>query len=134
MEQHVKVYNCQVRLGGNILHSVPKIRISGEEIRLLKSLHGDDAIHEVREIGTLDGWSRTQELNDLADRYSSDPDRIDGRKLIEKVFGITLDSFDDWLMNKEIAESVRQDEAQALQQIEEGANAKGTLVRSGATQ
>lgn len=129
----VKVYNCIVRLGGNLLHTVPKVRISGEEIRLLKAIHGDDSIAEVKELGTLDGWTRDEELLDLADRYSTDVEKREGRKLVEKVFGISLNDFDDWLMQKEIAEAGRQDEVQALRAIEESATARGTLVRSGAT-
>ena len=129
----VKVYNCQVRLAGSLLHSVPKMRISGEEVRLLKTLHGDDAIVELKEIGSLDGWSRNDELLDLADRYSVEVGKADGRKLVEKVFGVMLNNFDDWLLTKELAEEDRKDEAAALQQLEQTANSKGTMVRSGAT-
>ena len=94
MEAPVKVYNCVVRLGGSLLHTVPKERISGEEVRLLKAIHGDDAIANLKEIGHLDGWARDDELNMLADRYSQEPDKRDGRRLVEKVFGTLLTNFD----------------------------------------
>ncbi len=119
----VKYYNCQVRLGGSLLHTVPKKRITGEEVRLLKHLHGDDSIVELKEVGAATDETREEVLNALADSYSSEPDKRDGRKLVEKVFGVTLDDFDSWLMTKEIAEEERQDEARALSAINAQANA-----------
>jgi len=129
-KEEIKVYDCLVALGGNLLHTVPKRRITGEEIRLLQTLHGQDAVSQVREVGELDGWTREEEFHDLADRYSQDPTRIDGRKLVEKVFGVTLFNFDAWLAKKEEDEEQRQDAAESLAAIEEAATAKGTFVRS----
>jgi len=129
-KEEIKVYDCLVALGGNLLHTVPKRRITGEEIRLLQTLHGQDAVSQVREVGALDGWTREEEFHDLADRYSQDPTRIDGRKLVEKVFGVTLFNFDAWLAKKEEDEEQRQDAAESLAAIEEAATAKGTFVRS----
>lgn len=123
MANPVKFYNCMVRLGGSLLHTVPKQRISGEEVRLLRHLHGDDAIVELREVGIAQDWSRNEELNVLADRYSSEPDKKDGRKLVEKVFGTSLDDFDSWLMDKELAEEDRQDQEKALRAMNSQANA-----------
>ena len=119
----VEYYNCQVRLGGSLLHTVPKSRITGEEVRLLKHLHGDDSIVELKKVGAATDETREEVLKALADSYSSEPDKHDGRKLVEKVFGITLDDFDSWLMDKEIAEEARQDEARALSAINAQANA-----------
>jgi hypothetical protein len=119
----VKYYNCQVRLGGWLLHTVPKSRISGEEVRILKHLHGDDSIVELREVGVATAETREEVLNALADTYSSDPEKHDGRKLVEKVFGVTLSDFDSWLMEREIAEETRQDEQRALQAMNQQATA-----------
>lgn len=119
----VKYYNCQVRLGGSLLHTVPKTRITGEEVRLLKHLHGDDSIVELKEVGVATDESRDEVLNALADSYSSEPDKRDGRKLVEKVFGISLNDFDSWLMNREIAEEERQEQQRALQAMNQQANA-----------
>lgn len=131
-QEQIKVYNCVVALGGNLLHTVPKARITGEEIRLLQTLHGQDAVSQVREIGVLDGWTREEEFHDLADRYSQDPTRADGRKLVEKVFGVNLFNFDAWLAKKEEDENERQGAAESLAAIEDVATAKGTFVRSSA--
>ena len=129
-KEEIKVYDCLVALGGNLLHTVPKRRITSEEIRLLQTLHGQDAVSQVALRGALDGWTREEEFHDLADRYSQDPTRIDGRKLVEKVFGVTLFNFDAWLAKKEEDEEQRQDAAESLAAIEEAATAKGTFVRS----
>jgi hypothetical protein len=110
----IKLYNCVVRLGGSLLHTVPKQRISGEEVRLLRHLHGDDAIAEIKEIAAVTETLRKDELCDLADRYSSDPTKLDGRKLIEKVFNTVLADFDTWLADKEAAESDRQEQTEEL--------------------
>lgn len=129
----VRVYNCSVRLGGSLLHSVPKIRISGEEVRLLKTIHGDDSIIELKELGALSGWTRMEELNDLADRYSTETGKGDGIKLVEKTFGVTLAGFEDWVDQKQQAAEDRAAEDEALRRLEQSASAKGTLVRSTAT-
>ena len=126
----IKLYNCVVRLGGSLLHTVPKRHISGEEVRLLRHLHGDDAIVEIKEIAAQTETLRADELNDLADRYSQEPTKFDGRKLIEKVFNVTLDSFDKWLADKEDAENQRQDETATLAAIEAQATKSGNHVRS----
>ena len=129
-QEPMKVYNCMVMLGGEVFHTVPKTRITGEEIRLLQALHGEAGVSQVKEVGMLDGWTREEEFHDLADRYSQDPSRADGRKLVEKVFGVTLFNFDAWLAKKEEDEEQRQDAAESLAAIEDAATAKGTFVRS----
>lgn len=110
----IKLYNCVVRLGGSLLHTVPKKRISGEEVRLLRHLHGDDAIDALKEVAATTETTREEELNDLADRYSQDQTKFDGRRLVEKVFSVTLSSFDNWLAEKEANEVARQEQNEEL--------------------
>lgn len=125
-----KLYNCVVRLGGSLLHTVPKHRISGEEVRLLRHIHGDDAIAELKEIAAQTDILRTDELCELADRYSSDPTKIDGRKLVEKVFNTVLTDFDTWLADKEAAEGERQEQNEALAAMDAKATKAGTAARA----
>ncbi len=126
----IKLYNCVVRLGGSLLHTVPKQRISGEEVRLLRHLHGDDAIAEIKEIAAVTETRRTDELCDLADRYSSDPTKIDGRKLVEKVFNTVLADFDTWLADKEAAEEERQEQTEVIAAMDAKATKAGTITRA----
>jgi hypothetical protein len=84
----MKLFNCQVRLAGNMLHSVPRYGISEREIRMLRSMHGDDAVVEVKEVGESDRSERDI-LNELAARY--------GRTRVEGLFGVSLDNFQEWL-------------------------------------
>lgn len=131
--ESVKVYDCTVRLGGGLLHTVPKSRISAQEIRLLKHIHGDDAIVGVKELGHLDGWTVNEELNSLAERYSQEPDKRDGVKMVEKVFGVVLSDFDSWLLAREEERERQEAETEVLQAMENAAANRGTLVRSKAT-
>lgn len=126
----IKLYNCVVRLGGSLLHTVPKKRISGEEVRLLRHIHGDDAIAEIKEVAAQTETLRSVELCELADSYSSDPTKVDGRKLVEKVFGVVLHDFDSWLADKENAEAERQEQTEALAAMDAKATKAGTTVRA----
>lgn len=45
----MKIYDCDVNLGGPILHLVHKDKISAAEIHLLLTLHGDDAVRNIEE-------------------------------------------------------------------------------------
>ncbi|MGZ6565455.1 MAG: hypothetical protein ACXVH1_39040 [Solirubrobacteraceae bacterium] len=45
----MKIYDCDVNLGGPILHLVHKDSISAAEIHLLLTLHGDDSVRNIVE-------------------------------------------------------------------------------------
>lgn len=45
----MKIYDCDVNLGGPILHLVHKDKISAAEIHLLLTMHGDDAVRNIEE-------------------------------------------------------------------------------------
>jgi len=45
----VKIYDCDVNLGGPILHLVSKPNISAAEITLLLKMHGDDSVRNIVE-------------------------------------------------------------------------------------
>lgn len=44
----MQLCNLELRIGGSMLHTVPKIEATPAEILILKSLHGDDAVVNVR--------------------------------------------------------------------------------------
>lgn len=96
----MKLYDCRVRLGGNLLHDVPKVKISGKEIHLLKSIHGDDAIVGVSEKDDVQRDER-DELFRLA--------RIYGKKRVEDTFRTTLENFDEWLQDALSSEEEQRD-------------------------
>lgn len=75
----MKLFNCNVRLGGNVLHDVPKYGLSEMEIRVLQSMHGDDAVYGIKSAGEVER-SDHEEASILADTY--------GAKRVSEVSGI----------------------------------------------
>lgn len=77
----MKHYNCRVRLGGSVLHEVPKQNVSEIEINLFRAIHGQDAVVGIRRhcettISTED------ELRRLGDIYKD--------KVVEKALGVKI--------------------------------------------
>ena len=74
----MKFYNCQVRLGGSVLASVPKYNISDKEIHVLRNVHGDDAVVNIVEVKPENRNEKT-EIEMLTTVY--------GAKAVEATFG-----------------------------------------------
>lgn len=88
----LKILNCIVALGGSDAnHSVPKDRITELELRLLRKIHGGEAISKIQSIGFINMTERAEHLN-LAMRY--------GREMVEDTFGVELSGFEDWLADR----------------------------------
>ena len=51
MREKVKVFNCEVRHGGDVMHSLYKEGVSMREIRVLKAIHGTDSVVNVKDAG-----------------------------------------------------------------------------------
>ena len=77
----MKLFNCNVRIGGNVLHDVPKYSISEMAIRVLQAMHGDDAVVNIKASGDADRTEK-DEASILADAY--------GPKLVSEVSGIKM--------------------------------------------
>lgn len=50
----MKTYSAIVRPGGHITHEVPRFNLTPAEIVLLRTLHGDDAVVQIKEDGKSD--------------------------------------------------------------------------------
>ena len=85
----MKTYNVNVRLGGNILHSVPRNNITERELYLLAQIHGSDAIINQVEVGEVDVNEKILDFQ-LAREY--------GRKVVETNFSKVLLGYDEWLV------------------------------------
>jgi hypothetical protein len=79
----MKLYDCQVRLSGNINHSVPKFKCSDLEILMLRHLHGNDSVVHIRSAGSDDKRSEMDEYKHLAGIY--------GQEKVEALFMVKLD-------------------------------------------
>lgn len=78
----MKMFKCSVRLGGNVNHIVPKNGVSDLEIIVLRSLHGNDAVVDIKSVGESD-VSKRDELQRLSNSY--------GKETIEELFRVKLD-------------------------------------------
>lgn len=79
----MKLYNCQVRLSGNINHTVPRFACTEHEILVLRNLHGNDAIVNIKQVGDDTERSESSEYRRLATAYGQDK--------IENLFMVKLD-------------------------------------------
>lgn len=115
MKEKTKLYDCEVRLGGDVTHTIPRKGITDREIRVLRALHGNDGVANVVEAG--EGMvDQKEELFDLAVKYSKTMNPMHGRGLIERVFNTSLDGFDRFLADREeLRELERQEDQQRRQ-------------------
>lgn len=99
-----KTFSFHIRLGGNILHSVPKNNVTESEMYILSQIHGSDAIISPKEIGEVEVNERVLNFQ-LARNY--------GRKIVEASFGKPLLGFEEWLSN-----TIEQEEQQLMERME----------------
>lgn len=131
-----EIYNIRVRHGGNMLHEIPKEKVTMKEIVLLRAIHGDDSVPDslITPAGERDVNEKT-ELFHLAREYGSASDPAHGKKLVEKVFSQPLIGFEAWLaeaIELEDMERAEQDEKRRLSQIEARKEAFREEVRAAA--
>jgi hypothetical protein len=62
---------CTVAIGGDIRSVVPKTQVTPAEIMLLQSIHGADAVTNIRVVGELDA-TMDQERNRLGSFYKDE--------------------------------------------------------------
>ena len=91
----VQLFNCELRLGADQMHTVPKFGVTKAEIRIMRDIHGDTSVVKVEEAGQKE-VNEMEELYALASQYSTVLDRRAGIRRVERLFGITLDGFQEW--------------------------------------
>ena len=94
-----------IRTGGNIGHTVNRVDLTDYEIRILKRIHGQDAVVNVVQTGEAERDEREEYLR-LARFY--------GVANVEKVFNVVLDEFSEWIdakLDSELAEREADKEA-----------------------
>lgn len=85
------LYSCKVRLGGSVLNEVPKIGVTAPEIEVLKKIHGDDAVLDIKRTGHVER-TYMEERERINDTYANLASNIDGQRekklrLIRDLFG-----------------------------------------------
>lgn len=99
----LKTYNCIVNVSRDpktdqTLMTVPKERITENELALLRGIHGAKNIVSIKEVGEIDREQRTDLLM-LARAYgdSNELEPVTGPALIRKFFQVDLHEFAEWL-------------------------------------
>lgn len=108
----LKVYDCQVRPGGHIMHSLPLLGANERELKVLRTIHGNDCVVSLTHVDTKE-FDELELFMELAHKY--------GRPRIEQIFKVSLDNFDGWLEAKQVA-------------AEEERSARGTAAEQPAAQ
>lgn len=84
----MQLCNIVLRLGGSLLHTVPKTDVTPAEILILKRIHGDDAVVDIRPTKFdkkrhQDGeWERLQLAYDRSSAFKSSPGEESGSVLL----------------------------------------------------
>lgn len=70
--------NCTVRHGGSLLHTIPMTGVTPAEILILRRIHGEDAVVDIRPIRMAKTrqeveWARLAEKYDRASSFTSAP-------------------------------------------------------------
>lgn len=76
----MKLYDCKINLGGQIIHFVPKGKITAAEVTLLREIHGHDNVREI-ELAGDDRRSHRLEREALERRYD-----VEGKPHIAATF------------------------------------------------
>jgi len=88
----MRFFNCLVKLGGDpVLMQTPRMYVSEHELKVLRHLHGDDAISQLNQVAEQE-VAQAEHLYQLARMYQN-------KKMVEELFRVTLDNFDAWLEN-----------------------------------
>ena len=95
------IYNASLTHGGNLLHKIPLVGLTAQELKLLRDIHDAGNIVDVKEVSSREIVLR-EELFRIVDKYASREDyekvqRIRARA--EKLFGVSLEGFDEWQQN-----------------------------------
>lgn len=79
----MRLLDCQVRLGGNINHVVPRYNVTDHEVIMLRDIHGNDAVVGIKLTKGEADRTDMEECVRLASIY--------GQEKVESLFRVKLD-------------------------------------------
>lgn len=97
----MKLYKAKVRCSGEVKDEVRKKDMTAAEVRLLRAIHGDDAVLEVTETGTVER-TESEERERLAKIY--------GEANVLRLFGAPVVAVTDEIANEEVAPKAVEDD------------------------
>lgn len=131
----MKLYNCIVRLQGDVKDEVAKSGVTSAEIKVLKNIHGGDAVHRVVRATDEDGDARSVERTEAQER-----DRLSalyGEGKIISMFGAPVQKIEeDLAIDDEDEDEAPQPKAKAkrsLPKVRAGDGADPIAVAAQAT-
>lgn len=78
----MKLYDCKLRLAGNVMHEVFKGRVTAAEIEIFRFVHGEDAVVDTKEVDDVKR-SSAEERNRLKQIYAN-PEMLNSKALKQK--------------------------------------------------
>lgn len=107
----VEIFNCRLRLAGNINHDIPKPLVTMREMRLMRAMHGEDSVIEIKPADPAHAEiDEREEYMHLSRQYTNTSDPMSGRKVVEKVFGVELSEYPQWLEDQVELENMEREE------------------------
>lgn len=82
-----ELYSAKIRLAGKLENEVWKHELTAPEIHVLRHIHGNDAVLEIKSTGKKVKRDEDQERARLAQFYRNGPEKA-GEKLIASIFGV----------------------------------------------
>lgn len=82
----MKLFNCKVRIMGDVAHEVQRTAVTNAEIRILRSIHGDDGVVDIAPQDEADR-SEAEERHRLEMFY--------GEPAVARLFGVARPSITD---------------------------------------
>lgn len=88
----MKLFSCQVRLGGSLYNIVPKPDVTAAEIHILRLLHGDDSVVDIFETGK-NKTTQAEERERLIEVYgqglvANQKNKTSPAQALSEIFGI----------------------------------------------
>lgn len=69
----MQIGECKVRLNGDLLNVVPRSDITPPEVILLRAIHGEDSVIDIKQTGS-DKRQHREEYDRLFEKYGEAPD------------------------------------------------------------
>lgn len=78
----MKLYDCKLRLAGNVMHEVFKGSVTAPEIEIFRFVHGEDAVVDIKEVDDVKR-SSAEERSRLKQIYAN-PEMLNSKALKQK--------------------------------------------------
>jgi len=111
----IELFDCEIHLAGSAMHSVPKKGVSSMEMDVVRQIHGEDSVRQIKPAGNRPAAAQREEFFRLAWTYN--------KAAVKAAFPTAnMNGFDEWL--EETLELERMDREEKAQQRQQSLNQK----------